>query len=85
MRYLKNLITILIYGFIVFSAHSDPTVVSMMKESTYGGWQAFGLGVMDWQVKPRNREIYIDIGWHGASWGIGGSYVLDKPIDGKSL
>ena len=85
MRDFNYLITTLIYGLIVFPTYSDPTVVSMMKESTYGGWQAFGFGVMHWQVKPKNREIYIDIGWHGANWGIGGSYVLDKPIDGKSL
>jgi len=85
MQYLKYLITSLVYGLTILSAHSDPTVVSMMKNSTYGGWQAFGLGVMDWQVKAIDRELYIDIGWHQASWGIGGLYVLDKPIDGKSL
>ncbi len=49
------------------------------------GWLIFGYGVMDSVTHCDDREINMDVNWEHATWGVGGMFTFEQPLNGKSI
>ena len=48
-------------------------------------WQVFGDGFYGGSAVKRNNEIFIDVNWLKATWGLGISYKLEWPEENREL
>ena len=57
----------------------------MTTEGWYGGWRAFGMKVKGNTVKKKENVIQVNADWFTTTWGMGLTYTLEAPVNGREL
>ena len=86
MKYRNILIVsiLTLFSFIQFLSADDQ--IKLIKPSEFSsGWNIFGLSSSGGLISKNNNHMKLEVDWEKTSWGIGISYKLPIPMDGRKL